>query len=59
MTMNILLVDDNPACVARVRQSLDFLPGVQVVGHAQTAGDPLGAAAGLAARQAQANERAG
>ena len=34
MTLHILLVDDNHTFIAAVRQFLDRLPGVQIVGHA-------------------------
>ena len=48
MVVRILIVDDNPTFVAAVRQFLDFLPGVEVVGNARSAEEALGSASLLA-----------
>lgn len=43
MPVRILLVDDNLTFVSAVRQFLDFLPGVEVVGNARNAQEALDA----------------
>ena len=47
MTINILLVDDNPTFLLAVRQFLDRLPGTQVVGQAHDGREALTLAAEL------------
>lgn len=42
MTIKILLVDDNQAFAAAVRQFLDMLPGAEVVGHEHDGSQALG-----------------